>query len=455
MGTAFAAGLAYRVPYMIPLYLLAFGGFLAFLSRAEAEGREAKALRRAILLHAFAFAACRMLGVILTPAVLLILFLFALVQSLLLAYLWLQLRRRLSATPLLLIPAFAAAALLLDAGLLAAVPLFGQAQSLALPWIEYGPALGLVRHFGQGFAVIFAFAWVAIAALAFLGQAGRKTFAVALLLSLVLALLGRLGIEPDGRTLRLAGLGGGSQALARLTSPDIARLLEGFQGSPQQSCIVVLPELFTSRDSLPSAQDLALRQLARDRRLILAWGYGDLAGRRNALELCAEGEVLGTYFKHHLVPGIEDGVYDKGSGGPLRLESSGLRLGAVICQDDNYAGFVRLASKPGLDLLLVPTLDWPGVAKEHLDSMRWRCLENGIVALRGARGGFSAVIDADGKVKAEFDGRRGEVGLAQSEISLEQRTSLWRRGGPWPLLLLSLLMLTGCLLLHPHPPKKA
>ncbi len=455
MGAAFAAGLAYRVPYLIPLYVVAFGIFLAFLSRAEEGGMEAKSLRRAILLHAFSFAACRMLGVILTPLVLFVLFLFAFLQSLLLAWLWLRLKRFLATRPAWLVPAYGAAALLLDAGLLAAAPLFGEAQSLALPWIDYGPALGLVRHFGQGFAVLFAFAWVALVALSFLKRIGRKAWIAAVLVSLVAALAGRLGIRNDGPAVTLAGFGGSGKALSHLSLNDSLKQLDDLRGTAAHPCVVVLPELFSSRDGKLPALDLALRQFARERQLILVWGYHDLATRHNALEICGSGELLGTYFKHHLVPGIEDGVYDKGKGGPLRVETAGLRLGAVICQDDNYAGFIRGATQPGLDLLLVPTLDWPGVAKEHLDSMRWRCLENGLIAVRGARGGFSAVIDAEGRVQAEFDGRHEGVGLARAELICGQRTSLWRTCGPWPLRLLAMLLLAVSLVMARRQPVQA
>ncbi len=445
MGTAFAAGLAYRMPYLIPLYVVAFGAFLAILSRAEKGGMEATPLRRAILLHAFSFAACRILGVILTPLVLFVLFFFAFVQSLLLIKLWQKMQRTWGDHPAWLVPTYGAAAVLLDAALLAAVPLFGQAQSLALPWIDYGPALGLVRHFGQGFAVLFAFAWVALIALSVLKKVGRKAWLVAVLISLGMAVAGRLGVAEGTRPVQLVGLGGSSKSLGLLSPADSVKQVAGLQGTAARPCVVVLPELFSSRDGRLSTVDFALSQAARDQHVILVWGHHDLATRRNALEVYASGELLGTYFKHHLVPGIEDGVYDKGVGGPLRVETAGLRLGAVICQDDNYAGFIRGITKPGLDLLLVPTLDWPGVAHEHLDSMRWRCLENGIAAVRGARGGFSAVIDADGRVRAEFDGRYEGVGLAQAELNCGQRKSLWAICGAWPLLVMAMLLLGGSL----------
>jgi apolipoprotein N-acyltransferase len=153
------------------------------------------------------------------------------------------------------------------------------------------------------------------------------------------------------------------------------------------------------------------------------------------------GALQGRYDKHHLVPFGEyfpvphwlRGFLDV-LGTPYSDISSaakdrapfivkGQRLGVVICFEDVFADEFR-RSVEGASLVISVTNDaWFGrsiAAAQHLAMARMRSLETGRVTVRASNTGVSALIDADGTLKAKAGFFTQEI----LRVSAQPRTGL-------------------------------
>ena len=156
-------------------------------------------------------------------------------------------------------------------------------------------------------------------------------------------------------------------------------------------------------------------------------------GYNSAFLMAPNGQILGHYDKHHLVPGgeyipiVNPGVITRyipeiahhfAGEGPARFvfghtfeSEDGPRpvaLGPVICYEDIIASYVReVAAQPdGIDLLVNITIDaWYGDSAEpwqHLALAQFRSVEHRIPMVRSVITGVSAVIDHNGRLQAHI-----------------------------------------------------
>jgi apolipoprotein N-acyltransferase len=132
--------------------------------------------------------------------------------------------------------------------------------------------------------------------------------------------------------------------------------------------------------------------------------------------------LLASYDKHRLVPfgetlpfanlfialGIESLSPAGGGGfvpgtGPVRLDYGPAAFAPLICYEDVFPGALYPAGERP-DWLVVVTNDaWFGDAagpKQHLDIARMRAVETGLPLARSANTGISALIDAEGRLRA-------------------------------------------------------
>ena len=136
------------------------------------------------------------------------------------------------------------------------------------------------------------------------------------------------------------------------------------------------------------------------------------------------------YIKTHLVPVYE--TYTRGSGARVELEIAGVKVGGVICQDDNFSDIARGYGRDGVQLMTIPTNDWRGVQWFHLTSTLWRALEMRYGIARATSDGISALISARGEElarAAHFD-----VGFATliADVPLGcGRATLYAKWGDW------------------------
>ena len=136
--------------------------------------------------------------------------------------------------------------------------------------------------------------------------------------------------------------------------------------------------------------------VARDQHVWLVLPFVDRGGCASCLlVLDAAGGARGTYAKTHLVPLAER--QRPGTGELLLFDIENVRVGAMICQDDNFRDLARAYARAGADLLVVPTFEGPpSVAPYHFENSRLRSIENSVALLRATAQGTSVLFAPGG-----------------------------------------------------------
>jgi apolipoprotein N-acyltransferase len=168
----------------------------------------------------------------------------------------------------------------------------------------------------------------------------------------------------------------------------------------------------------------------------------------------AEGTLLDTYGKHHLVPIGESmpfqryvpllGRIDVGQAewtrgappGPIHLPTADgdVALAGLICFEGAFGELARGAVRRGATVLVNVTNDgWFGYSagpRQHAALARIRAIECGVPLVRCSNNGISLVCDAQGAIldQLELDRR----GVVQASIDPRPRGTLYVRWGRWP-----------------------
>ncbi len=234
---------------------------------------------------------------------------------------------------------------------------------------------------------------------------------------------------------------------------------------------VIWPE--TAITFLPQDAPDAVAAIARSARgallvtgaLFYEHGAGGLRRWSNALMAVGpEGETLARYDKHHLVPFGEyvplggllrriglDAIAGMGGAGfvpgpgPRTLSLPGLPpVSPLICYEMIFPGeVVAPGARP--DWLLHLTNDaWFGREfgpQQHLAQARIRAIEQGLPVVRAANTGISAVIDAQGRVRASLG--LDSHGALDARLPPPLPPTLYARTGDWPALLALALLWAG------------
>lgn len=212
----------------------------------------------------------------------------------------------------------------------------------------------------------------------------------------------------------------------------------------------------------PDAIRLAAESLAPGATLLAGavraeWGAGGrLSGLWNSLvALSGSGTVLEVFDKFHLVPfgeymplggllpiRVVTGGMDFSAGpGPRTLALPGLPpVSPLICYEVIFPGRVWRGERPGW-LLNVTNDAWFGVSAgpfQHFAAARLRAVEEGLPMVRAAQTGITAIVDARGVVQ----GRLGlnATGTLEGPLPGALPPTPAGRAGPWPVVLLALLL---------------
>lgn len=125
-----------------------------------------------------------------------------------------------------------------------------------------------------------------------------------------------------------------------------------------------------------------------------------------------------------------------------------LRFGRSICFEGNFGGLAREMVLDGAELLTNQTNDaWFGTSREldqHLAIFRLRAVESGRWLARATNNGYSAVIDASGRVRQSLP--KGVAGVLAAEVPRRRTATFYLRFGDL-LPRLGLLLLSWGLLL--------
>jgi apolipoprotein N-acyltransferase len=144
------------------------------------------------------------------------------------------------------------------------------------------------------------------------------------------------------------------------------------------------------------------QQMAQETGVYLGIGMGVLRreekGENKFVMIDPSGAVVVDYLKSYLVQGAEDGFFVAGDGVMPVIDTPYGRLAVAICHDMDHYQFIAQAGKLNVDLLVIPTGDWPSIERIHLDMAVARAIEQGVTIIRPTRGGMTASIDPQGRI---------------------------------------------------------
>lgn len=151
------------------------------------------------------------------------------------------------------------------------------------------------------------------------------------------------------------------------------------------------------------------QRLARAAHIYLEMGVKVLQEQDSSLHLVhnqailinPQGHVVWIYNKTHPVPGLER--IAPGDGQVPVVETPYGRLATVICFDADFPDLMRQAGSQGVDIMLVPALDWPGIDPWHAQHATFRAIEDGYSLVRQTSHGLAMTVDYQGHVLAATD----------------------------------------------------
>lgn len=150
------------------------------------------------------------------------------------------------------------------------------------------------------------------------------------------------------------------------------------------------------------------RALAQEEKVYLLLGVASLPeaypkeGMENkAIWITPGGDVKWHYLKTRPVPGKEnlkvgDGII------PVDQTEYG-NMASVICFDMDHPIFINQAGRSGVDVMMVPSNDWPDIVPFHTYMAMFRGIENGFSIVRVTGNGLSAAFDYQGRTLAAAD----------------------------------------------------
>jgi apolipoprotein N-acyltransferase len=204
------------------------------------------------------------------------------------------------------------------------------------------------------------------------------------------------------------GLAATNQMLAASDSievADAAPVLELYAPMVQKLAgqgaqVILLPEkIIGVRPKYEQEMISGLAQMAASNHVWLIAGLNELEPepKRNlAIVISPAGDIVARYYKHHPIPGLEQG-YEPGTDLAIFDLPQG-KAAVAISKDLDYPALGREIANAGARFLFVPAWDWPGS-----DQIRSRMaivfgIESGLSVARSARLGLVTVSDSRGRL---------------------------------------------------------
>ena len=306
------------------------------------------------------------------------------------------------------------------------IPLWGSAQSFARGW-SHAPRLVQWVCFTGAIGVVF----VLVTLQSLLIQT-IETPSVAIILVIfpigLCAISELLWRQTSGETMRVATIG---WAGAQFDDISLDKMEPHIQAATARGARVIVTPEAAFRVADRNVWRAQIGALATRYDVWLALGYFDNERQINCIDWVApDGTVRTRYIKTHLVPVYE--TYVRGAGQRAELEIDEIKVGGVICQDDNFSDIARGYGRDGVQLMTIPTNDWRGVQFFHLTSTLWRALEMRYGIARATSDGVSALVSARGEVLARADHFDCGLQTLISDVPLGNgRATLYARWGDW------------------------
>jgi apolipoprotein N-acyltransferase len=150
------------------------------------------------------------------------------------------------------------------------------------------------------------------------------------------------------------------------------------------------------------------KRIAKEEKIYLLMGlivvtenYPDVYGQNKEIFIDPNGEVLWKYLKSYPVIGGETVI--AGDGIIPSVETPYGKIGSAICFDMDHISFIQQTGRKGIDIFLVPAIDWKGIDPFHTNMVSFRALENGFSVVRCCTEGLSAAFDYLGRTISVSD----------------------------------------------------
>ena len=230
------------------------------------------------------------------------------------------------------------------------------------------------------------------------------------------------------------------------------------QGTPRETVAAYGPELQGIQDTLfqqseravaagarivfwsegngviPEEQEAAFMQRAADfartsgiyfAPAVVVLHYGETTSDNKVVMFGPDGSRAFTYVKTM-------SWYPTGSDGILKtVDTPYGRIGAAICFDMDFPGFIHRLGKERADIVLVPAFDRPRIRPYHTEVGLLRGIENGFAVVRQTNEGTSMAMDASGRVLARQEFFETADRLMLSDVPTRRLPTLYAVVGEW------------------------
>jgi len=321
------------------------------------------------------------------------------------------------------------------------LPLWGTAQNFACTFPINRPFIAIAGAAGGTWSALLIAAWFA----QIFRSPDAFLFGISgVLIAALIFALDKFWRPKSPKSLKVAVYGWAGTEFDALTSLS-SKLVEAVRlASEAGAKLIVTPEAAIQIEDRETFRFL-IQGLATKYEIALAIGYFDAKQRKNCIDLIdTNGIVNSRYVKTHLVPVFE--TYNAGEGDIALMIVDGVKVGGLICQDDNFPDIARKYARAGTQLLVVPTNDWVNVKDLHFASHRWRCLEFRYALARAASDGISSLIGSNGEVlkKADHFATGAQLLIADVPVGSGKPTIYAWSGDLFPLV--CGLVTLGCLI---------
>jgi len=328
---------------------------------------------------------------------------------------------------------------LLDWANFTVLPMWGEAQSLGRCWSSYPYLIQFTSLTGiTGIIFVLGTLQALVVNFALWPKLRVRSLAVVIVL-LVICVAANITIrsEPPVDKIKVAAIGWEYTGSANDIEPQTT---EGFdclfarpvaEAAEAGARLVVSGELGFYIDKFSRAEWLKrFGDVARRHNVFLAIGYLNAELNEDRLMFInPQGRVLAEYAKTYLIP-FED--YHRGTGQVKFIEIEGVRVGGMVCHDDNYTSLSRQCGRNKVGVVVVPTLDWAQVKIAHLQSSVHRAIESRYAVVRAAINGISAIISPTGEILAQQDHFADGPGVIIAEVPVYSTRTVFSIIGHWP-----------------------
>ena len=318
------------------------------------------------------------------------------------------------------------------------IPIWGTAQSIMRPWSYYPELIQFTSLVGIVGVIFVVGSLQALIVAAIIKVKNLRSLAIAAMcvVAVVFGLNVLVQQKQPVQELTVAAVGWSS---GDFPSADYPQTSQGFvelfakpvaDAASQGAKVLVSPEMgfcFSEYDKPEWIN--RFRSLAIEYDIMLMVGYFDATNEKNQMMFISPSdEFVPEYSKTYLVP------YEscqKGNGELKTIEFDGIKVGGMICQDDNFTQFSREYGREKVSLIAVPTLDWESVKETHLQNSIHRAIESRYAIIRGTLNGISAIISPSGKVLSSHDHLVDGAAFITAKVPLYKYASLFSVAGYW------------------------